>query len=154
MTPPDPNTPVVHPLETVFELEEGSTLVHNLQMQVSSIANTTPTPEVSVGSYDERDQSIEEQLTRVQSEALLIVDTLKQTIMFADSKGASRAAEVSVQALNAALDAIRQKADVKKHKDKITATGGINSIQTTNNNTLVVDRNQLLSLISDQHVPK
>lgn len=133
---------ISHPLEQVFDLEQNSTVK-------STIA---PTPvetlhAVVTAQYDEKDNSIEAELSTVQAEALAVAAEMKSQMSFADPRGLPRMGEVAIQALNTALDAIKQKADIKKHKDKLAASSGIDSISNVTNNTLIIDRSAMLDRI-------
>ena len=129
---------IIHPLETVFDLDSGTTLATT---PVSSLPLAPITP---AANYDEKDKSIEEQLQDVQQQAMDLAATMKLNIEYAEPRSQARLGEVSIQALNTALDAIKQKADIKKHKDKMSTTGGLDSFSNTVNNTMIVDRAALL----------
>jgi hypothetical protein len=134
--------PTSHPLEQVFDLEANSTQ--------RSLVTPTPVetlPSVVTAQYDEKDSSIDTELAAVHSEAMAVANEMKSQMAFADPRGLPRMGEVAIQALNTALDAIKQKADIKKHKDKLAASGGIDSVNNVTNNTLIIDRSALLDKI-------
>jgi len=133
---------VSHPLEQVFDLEENST-------QRSLIAPTPiePLPAVVTAQYDEKDSSIDGELAAVQAEAMAVANEMKQQMAYADPRALPRMGEVAIAALGTALEAIKQKADIKKHKDKLATSGGIDSVNNVTNNTLIIDRSALLDKI-------
>ncbi len=139
-----------HPLEEVFDIQSGTTLVPDLvftQPTLEVSTESTDTEQVHV--YDQRDTSIDSQLDIIQNQALQLAASMKQGMEYADPKFSSRMGEVAIQALNTALDAVKQKSDIKKHKDKLKTTGGFAAVHTTTNNTLVVSRNELLQQLKD-----
>jgi hypothetical protein len=134
--------PTSHPLEQVFDLEANSTQ--------RSLVTPTPVetlPAIVTAQYDQKDSSIDTELAAVHAEAMAVANEMKSQMAFADPRGLPRMGEVAIQALNTALDAIKQKADIKKHKDKLAASGGIDSVNNVTNNTLIIDRSALLDKI-------
>jgi hypothetical protein len=134
--------PISHPLEQVFDLEANSTQ--------RSLVTPTPVetlPAIVTAQYDEKDSSIDTELATIHTEAMAVANEMKSQMAFADPRGLPRMGEVAIQALNTALDAIKQKADIKKHKDKLAASGGIDSVNNVTNNTLIIDRSALLDKI-------
>lgn len=131
-----------HPLEQVFDLE-----VHSTNIPIPQPVSTEAFPATTSIRYDEKDDSIELELTNVHAEAMAIASEMKTQMAFADPRGLARMGEVSIQALNTALDAVKQKADIKKHKDKLSTSNGVDSISNITNNTLIVDRGALLDRI-------
>lgn len=129
---------ISHPLENVFDLDSGTTLATQPSVQLPIV------PVAPAANYDDKDKSIEEQLQEVQHQAMELAAAMKLNIEYAEPRSQARLGEVSIQALNTALDAIKQKADIKKHKDKISTTGGLDSFSSTVNNTMIVDRAALL----------
>lgn len=138
---------IMHPLEDVFDLDTGTTVSRSTP-KAAEVVPASPADNLPVASdssqYDGRDLTIEQQLDVIQQEALDLAATLKETIQYSEPKALARLGEVSVQALNTALDVLKQKADIKKHKDKLKSTGGFDSVHTTTHNTLVIDRSELL----------
>ena len=133
---------ISHPLEQVFDLEEHST---NL-----SIPTATPSeliPAAATAQYDDKDQSIETELSAVHEEAMAVASRMKQQMAYADPRALPRMGEVSIQALNTALDAIKQKADIKKHKDKLVVALTPGAGTSVTNNTLIIDRATLLDRV-------
>jgi len=131
-----------HPLENVFDLEE-----HSTQRSLVAPTPVETLPAITTAQYDEKDSSIDTELAAVQAEAMAVANEMKSQMAFADPRGLPRMGEVAIQALNTALDAIKQKADIKKHKDKLASSGGIDSVNNVTNNTLIIDRSALLDKI-------
>lgn len=135
---------VGHSLEHVFDLEENTTVLPS-----SGVAHvSTPLPPVPVvepgDTYDARDTAIQSDLDTIQSTAMALATSLQQTMEFSEPRLHPRLGEISVQALGAALEVMKQKIDIKKHKDKLHVNGGVDKVVNTQNNTLVIDRNDLL----------
>ena len=137
-----------HPLENVFDVDPvvsntptGSypTPLLNATVDLMEPELTPPTGAI----YDQRDLSIDGQLDEIQQRALHLANAVQQGIEYAEPKYLPRLGEVAIIALNAALDAVKQKADIKKHKDKLSGSS-VTAIHTTTNNTLVVSRSELL----------
>lgn len=131
-----------HPLEKLFGLEPMST-----QMVVqSSEIETVETP-----LFDEKDKEIEGELQEVYRLALDGYDSMVGDLDNIEPKYRCRGNEVALQYLNTALQASRQKMDLKRHRDLLTSKvlkGGFQSSVT--NNVLVADRNELLKFMRDQ----
>mgnify|MGYP006338186639 FL=1 len=68
-----------------------------------------------------------------------------------EGKYKARMAEVSATMLNVALSAVREKRQLKEHKDKLSnaprAPGGSKTI---NHNLIVADRNELLRMMLEK----
>lgn len=127
-------TPIDHPLEKVFGIESGTTMLPVVQR----------TTELTVvQAYDEKDKEVEGQLQEVYDAAMGAFETQSQETELVEGKYKARSGEVAVQFLNTALEAAKSKSTMKMHKDKLvhTATG---SAKTVNNNLIVADRNDLL----------
>jgi len=137
-----------HPLDDVLDIEPLPQPTAALPFGGGAAA-TSPVDLIDAEAptatavYDERDEAIDQQLEQIHNQALSLALDLKQKLEWAPPAAQSRLGEVSIQALGAALDAIRQKADIKKHKDKLSGIGP-KSVHTTNNNLVVVGRNELL----------
>ena len=132
---------VEHPLEEVFDIEPGSTIVEYQE--------PAPMTLVKPDNYDDKDHEIENQLQEVFDSAMVQYETLRDETLNVEGKYKARTAEVSIQALNTALQSIRTKAEVKASKDKLVAkqTGGP---QTLNQNLIVADRNELLKILDKE----
>jgi hypothetical protein len=127
-------TPIEHPLEKVFGIEPGTTMLPTVQR----------TTELAiVPTYDEKDKEVEGQLQEVYDAAMGAFETQSQETELVEGKYKARSGEVAVQFLNTALEAAKSKTTLKMHKDKLVnaATG---AAKTVNNNLIVADRNDLL----------
>lgn len=137
-------TQVGHSLEHVFDLEANTTVLPS-----SGVAHVSPTPPAVAAvepdeSYDTRDAAIQSELDTIQATAMALATSLQQTMEFSEPRLHPRLGEISVQALGAAIEVMKQKIDIKKHKDKLHINGGVDKITNTQHNTLVIDRNDLL----------
>jgi hypothetical protein len=125
-----------HPLENFFNIEPNTTEVVKLEQE---------TKLVEVEDYDVKDVEIESDLQDIADKAISGYENLQEQIEDIDPKYAARSHEVANQLLNTALQAISQKADLKKHKDKLKIAkkkegeGG-----KTVNNTVIMDTNTLI----------
>ena len=136
-------TTIEHPLEEAFDIERGTTIVEREE--------SLPLALVEHEEYDNKDKELEDQLEEIRSAAMDAFDAQNDVIETVDGKYAARNAEVAVQFLNTALDAVREKSNLKKHKDKLTidkATAGKPGTQNTTVN--IFDRNELLRLMNGE----
>lgn len=124
-----------HPLEDVFNIEHGTTMVP---------AEDKPTELVVHTSYDEKDNEIEGQLQNIHDKAMEAFRGQQDILDVVDGKYAARNAEVAVNFLNAALAAIKEKAMLKQHKDKLKKEVTTPPNHKTINNNIIIDRNELL----------
>lgn len=125
-----------HPLEDFFEIEQGTTEVEVFQREGELI---------TAEGYDEKDREIDEQFEEIYDSAMEGYDMLSEELHKVEGKYKARVGEVSVQHLNAALNAANSKARLKEAKDKLEVkrTSGPSSV-TTNNTLVVDDRGKLL----------
>lgn len=132
---------IEHPLEDVFGVEPGTTMVETIQ--------AVPTTTVSPASYDDKDQEIDDQFQEVYD--LALTEFEKQSGRVVEAKFAARNGEIAAQFLNTALAAAKAKHDVKKDKDKATSKqpASIGNVE-NQNNLVVADRNDLLDLLDKQ----
>lgn len=134
---------IEHPLEDVFDIPSGTTVV---EYQEALPAEIVPMP-----TYDVKDDEIEEKLEEIYTIAMQQVETISDEMERVEGKYKARIGEVSATMLNVALGAVREKSQLKQHKDKLTPAkaGGP---QTVNNtlNVVTADRNELLRLFMEQ----
>ncbi len=127
--------PIEHPLEKVFGIEQGTTMLPTVQR----------TTELAVvHSYDDKDKEVEGKFQEVYDAAMGAFETQSQETELVEGKYKARSGEVAVQFLNTALEAARSKSALKQHKDKLVATVSGQGPKTVNNNLIVADRNDLL----------
>lgn len=139
-------TPIEHPLEKVFGIEPGTTMLPSIQR----------TTELAVvQTYDEKDKEVEGQMQEVYDAAMGAFETQSQETELVEGKYKARSGEVAVQFLNTALEAAKSKSTMKMHKDKMAATVSGNGPKTVNNNLVVTaDRNELLRSLKQMNIGK
>lgn len=136
-------TLVEHPMEGVLDIYPGSTVHQAMERQTSDISETT------TEAYDNKDTEIETQFQEVYDAAMDAYDSQMNTSESVEGRYAARNGEVAVQFLNAALNAAKEKSNVKQHKDKLSiARGKLTGAGTTNNNLIVADRNDILKALA------
>ena len=136
--------PIEHPLEKVFGIEAGTTMLPTI---VRSTELTV------VQSYDEKDKEVEGQFQEVYDAAMGAFETQSQETELVEGKYKARSGEVAVQFLNTALEAARSKSQQKQHKDKLVTTVN-GSPKTVNNNLIVADRNDILKNLRNMNLDK
>lgn len=134
---------VEHPLEELFGIEPGSTIDHAVEIVTPMIEFTE--------KYDEKDIEIEKQTQEIYDMALTAYSVQMEGIETIDPKYRARTMEVGVQFLTTALNAVKEKSNLKKNKDEL-AIKEKNANKQTNitNNNLVIDRNDLLKMLADK----
>lgn len=132
---------VEHPFEKIFDLEPCST--------VSREVTVVTDPLVEPEEYDDKDKEIEQQFQEVYTSAMEAYVVGMDSIDDIEPKFRSRIVETSSQMLTIALNAAKEKAAMKKHKDdlgvKKQEVGKDNN--TTNNTLIVADRNEMLKML-------
>jgi hypothetical protein len=128
---------IEHPLEDFFEVEKGST-------EIEVYERNTEVAEVE--SYDEKDKEIEEQFQEVYDAAMDVHDNLAEEIQTVEGKYKARIGEVAIQSLSAALNAAKEKARLKEHKDKleVSPSGDASSVNPKNQTMVITDRSAFL----------
>ncbi len=132
---------ISHPMEEIFEIEEHSTIVPYREVK---------TELVPYEPFDEKDKELEEQLQDLYDIALEAFEEQQSDSDTIEPKFRARNAEVAVQYLKTALEAVQTKTNLKQHKDKITIkreTGG-----TVNNNVILTDRNAIIRALRGETV--
>lgn len=137
-TNPDP---VEHPLEKLFNIEPGTTLVEPEESIVTGEL-------VDSEMYDAKDKEVEGQFQEIYDKAVSAFDEQSTVGDFLEGKYKARNAEIAVQFLNTALAAAKEKANLKQHKDKLISNDKGGSGKTVNNNLIVTDRNEILKLLN------
>lgn len=122
-----------HPFENIFDIESGTTLIETQELEV-----VTPT---SFDLYDEKDKEIEEQYQTVYNAAFnAFLSQANVVDRGADPRYTHANMEVANQFLATALQAVKEKADLKYKKEKNQSS----STKNITNNNLIIDRNELL----------
>lgn len=127
-----------HALEDVFDIEPGTTVLQ-YEEQVTEL--------VVSDVYDEKDEEIENDLQQIADKALSGYDQLRDEMDSVEGKYLARMAEVSNQFLGRALDAIKEKARLKEHKDKLVQKQ--KAPPTTVNNNVNVTANDLMKMLRE-----
>lgn len=132
---------VNHPMEQLFDVEPETTIVYYEETEVER-----PVDHVE---YDDKDNEIETQLQTIYTKAMDAFDIQIEETELVEGKYKARNAEVAVQYLNAALNAVKEKSTMKAGKDKLAVAKQAAGTAKTVNNNLIVDRNELLKLMSE-----
>ena len=128
---------VEHPLEDVFDITPGTTEL--------MVTKTDTTDELKPHeTYDEKDYEIEKKLQNIADAAIDAYDAQVNIVEeLDDQKYAARNMEVANALLATALAAIKERAEIKKHKDKLVAATN-KAPSTVNQNLIVGSRNEIL----------
>ncbi len=132
---------IEHPLEEVFDIEPGTTLVE--------YEEHVPTVLVEDQKYDDKDSEIEEQIQEVYDKAMDAFDAQQEITEQVEGKYAARNAEVAAVFLNTALNAAKEKLTQKAHKDKLDVSKQNAGTPGTVNNNLIMDRNEAMKLLRE-----
>lgn len=134
---------IEHPLESVLDIEPGTTVVEYKEVLPEEIIHHI--------NYDEKDKEIETKLEEIYTMAIEQVTIISDEMDRVEGKYKARIGEASASILNVALNAVREKRELKAHKDKqIIAEAAIGGAKTINNNLIVADRNEILRLLSKE----
>lgn len=131
---------IEHPAEQIFDIAPGTTMIEQVQVEQDMIQPVT---------YDDKDMEVEDQLQTVFTAAMSAFETQQMNSEGADPKFQARAMEVANAFLNTALAAAMGKSQLKQHKDRLKKPVIAAVSNTTNNNTLIMDRNELVKLIQN-----
>jgi hypothetical protein len=135
---------IEHPLENYFEIDPGSTLVERVE-QVTTDLVVSPL-------YDNKDAEIDSDIQEVYDKAMSGHERIQDEMDSVEARYIPRMAEVSVQHLNMALNALNVKARIKEYKDKLTAKKTAPP-QTVNQN-LHITRNDLMEMLRNKDEKK
>lgn len=132
-----------HPLEEMLDIDPGSTMVEFIEPAL-------PVESVKIeGVYDAKDAEIEDQLQEIFDVAMTQFEVQSGVCETVEGKYAARNAEVAVQFLTAALNAVQTKGTIKGNKDKIVAKV-VTSPAANGNGNVIMDRNDLLKLLAKE----
>lgn len=135
--------PEEHPMELVFDIESGSTVMEYKEV--------IPDVVVPMPNYDQKDDEIEGKLEEIYAVAMANVSEIGDEMGRVEGRFKARIGEVTATMLTVALGAVREKAAIKAHKDKmVVSTANVGTPGTVNNNLVVADRNELLRLLLDK----
>jgi len=124
-----------HPMEGILNIEQGTTMIEQTQSSTQLVQHE---------DYDNKDVELEDQFQEVYDAAFDAFEAQNGEAELVEGKYKARNAEVAANFLTTALNAAKEKADMKKHKDKLSASSG--GAQTVNNN-IIIDRNELLKAL-------
>lgn len=127
-----------HPLEEILNIESGTTVAEHT-MQSTEL--------VVIEGYDEKDRELEDQFQEIADAALSMYEDMAEDITSIEPKYRSRSQEVALMYLSTALSSIRDKAGMKKHKDKLQVQTKAAATPGTLNQTMIMDRNELLKAL-------
>lgn len=131
---------IEHPLEELFDIEPNSTIVEYQEF--------VPAAVVEMPNYDTKDKEIEAKLEEIYTLAIGNVGAIADEMDRVEGKYKARIGEVTATMLNVALGAVKQKADLKAHKDKMSVDQvKAGTPSTVNNNLVVADRNEILKAL-------
>jgi len=131
-----------HPLEEVFDIETGTTVVEYNEV--------VPMELIQPPTYDDKDVEIENQLEEVYSVAMSQVTAIADEIDRVEGRHKARMGEVTATMLNVALSAVREKNVMKMAKDRNkVGMASAGTPNTVNNNLVVADRNELLRALAE-----
>ena len=133
----DSEKTVSHPLEEVLDIEENTTVVPYKKASTDLVLSE---------KYDQKDNELDGQFQEVYDAAFEAFENQSEEAELIDPKYKARNAEVAVQYLNTALQAAREKSNLKQHADKIVIAS--KKGPSTVNNNLIVDRNELLRTLA------
>lgn len=132
------------PMEEFLNIESSSTVITRTERETE----LSKAPE-----YDEKDTEIEIGYQEIADKAISGYERLMDEVDSVEGKFAARLSEVAVQHLNTALAAVNAKAKLKEHKDRIVKK--VNSGAKTINNTVIINREELLdSILASKDVPQ
>lgn len=133
-----------HPLENMFNITPNSTVV-----EVTEVA---PLDQVEMNNYDAKDLEIGDQLEEIYAVAMSGATEISDGMGSLEGRYKAKSGETCATMLSVALEAVRTKANIKIHKDKLGPTKQatqVNGNQTniTNNNLITADRNEIMRMI-------
>ena len=135
-----------HPLEVIFDIESGTTIVEYKEV--------VPDEVIPMPNYDAKDDEIEEKLEEIYAVAMANVAEIGDEMGKVEGRFKARIGEVSATMLTVALGAVREKASLKAHKDKMYG-GRVAGPGTVNNNlNITADRNEILKVMMDKLTSK
>lgn len=133
-----------HPMESIFDLDPGSTEIVDYRVD-------EPHPIPINPEYDTKDDDIEAQIQNVHDVALVAFQQQMEFAQLGDPKFAARSMEVATQLLNTGLAALKERAAIKIHKDKLAKEKGrqLTPTNITNNTLVVGSRSEILKKLRE-----
>lgn len=130
---------IEHPMEGILDITPCTTVVEYKEAEPAAV--------VPMPTYDAKDDEIEGKLEEIYTVAMGSVETIGDEMERVEGKYKARIGEVTATMLNVALGAVREKAALKMHKDKLLPVTPGGGPQTVNNNLVVADRNEILQML-------
>jgi len=127
---------IAHPIEEVLDIEPASTFI--------PVIESEPTELAPVPVFDEGDHQINEQYQEIYDVAMDAYEQQALDVQAIEPKYRARNQEVAVQYLNAALNAAKEKANLKQTKEKLVAKPATGGASIKDSNVIVADRNDVL----------
>lgn len=139
---------LIHPLETLLDIEEGSTdLGINIEEHYAVAAEQTQAVGSTPVEKDEEDKEVDAKIDTVYAAAMEAFQTQTSFTEIIEPRYAARNAEVAANYLNIALAAANSRARIKTDRKKTAAFIPFGSGGKTTNNLIVADRNDILRMI-------
>ncbi len=127
-----------HPIAAMFDIED-------VRESTTPIAVIDDNQELVVAAqYDDKDVDIDQELNHIKNIALATFEEQKQLSSQVEPKFKADILASANGLLTTALQAIKEKADMKKAKDKLTKNPGLKIGNSEVTNVIVADRNELL----------
>lgn len=131
---------IEHPLEATFDIEPCTTLVER-EVVVPDVVQPFE-------GYDEKDDDIENKIEEIYDVAMSQVTDVFDQVESVEGKYKAKLAESAASMLNIALGAVREKSQLKQHKDRMRMTkASATTPHTLNQNLIVADRNEILKTL-------
>ena len=141
-----------HPLEDLLNLEEEieeSDENHSDQQSLPEVVNEHLPLNVNADLYDDKDQLLEDELEEIKSLALKVYKQEIDNLNYTEPKYKGRRLEAISKYLDIALSAVKEKKDLKTHKDKIVVSREQKKQSNNTYNAIFVgNRNDLLKMIA------
>lgn len=132
--------PIEHPLEEVFEIEGGTTMLPKTIVQ---------TDIVPYEQYDAKDDELDGQFQNIHDAAMTAFEDQQEEGEVIDPKYKARNGEIAVQFLNTALNASNSKAQLKQQRDKLEVSKARVGAKITESG-VQMDRNEILRMLAEQ----
>ena len=133
---------IEHPLEKLFDIESGTTVVEYKER--------VPVPLADHSAYDEKDKEIEGQFQELYDTALQSFVDVTDGVDGLEGKYQARNHEVATMYLQLALQAAKEKKELKQGKDRLEKTSKAAAGNTTN---IVVTHSDILDMVRGMTIP-
>jgi hypothetical protein len=128
-----------HPLEETFDIAPVVNDYDVIEYEQKDI--------IIGHSYDEKDTSLDGEFDTVFQKAIHAYDSMSEEMEIVEGKYKARVGEVSNQFLSTALNAAKEKMNLKQHKDKLVVKEAGSGV--TNNNLFVGSHEELLKVLQE-----